>query len=264
VGALAIYLEDEGIPTVQVSLVREHTEALRPPRALWVPFMLGRPLGVPDDPAFQKRVLIAALRLLEREAGPVLEDYPEEAPEPGAADEPEAVACPVSFAPNEAPGTPVDAVLGEIGGLRMWHELAVRRGHGSTGGVTGTAPEELARFIAAHAGGHAAPAYREGLPAADALRLACEDLKTFYLGARSAQPGAHTATGIRNWFWGETAAARLLFRLHAALENHRDPRIKDFARNSLLPRAARHAAGKPRGPDPREDVDPRTCADRGG
>ena len=29
--------------------------------------MLGRPLGAPDDPVFQKRVVVAALKLLERD-----------------------------------------------------------------------------------------------------------------------------------------------------------------------------------------------------
>ena len=66
--------------------MREHTEAIHPPRALWVPFILGRPFGVPGDSAFQRRVLVAALRLLEAPAGPVLADYPEDAPPPG--DEP--------------------------------------------------------------------------------------------------------------------------------------------------------------------------------
>jgi hypothetical protein len=41
---------------VQISLVREHTEKINPPRALWVPFELGRPVGPPDEPAFQRRV----------------------------------------------------------------------------------------------------------------------------------------------------------------------------------------------------------------
>ena len=66
--------------TTQISLIREHTERIRPPRALWVPFELGRPLGVPDDEAFQIRVLLHALKLLEARSGPVLEDFPEEAP----------------------------------------------------------------------------------------------------------------------------------------------------------------------------------------
>ena len=59
--ALGHYLESEGLATASISLIRLHTEKIRPPRALWVPFELGRPLGVPDDPAFQTRVLRALL-----------------------------------------------------------------------------------------------------------------------------------------------------------------------------------------------------------
>ena len=79
-GGLAHYIEDEGVATTQISLIREHSESIKPPRALWVSFELGRPLGVPDDPAFQKRVLLAALRLLDTDSGPVLEDFGEDAP----------------------------------------------------------------------------------------------------------------------------------------------------------------------------------------
>jgi len=58
--------------------------------------MLGRPFGVPNDPAFQRRVLSALLQLFAAARGPVLDDYPEEAPaDPGDA---EGYACPVSFA----------------------------------------------------------------------------------------------------------------------------------------------------------------------
>ena len=53
---------------------------MKPPRALWVPFELGRPLGVPNAPDFQQRVLLAALELIEADEGPILKDYTEEAP----------------------------------------------------------------------------------------------------------------------------------------------------------------------------------------
>ncbi len=39
---LAHYFEDKGLATVIISLVRKHTILIRPPRALWVPFELGR------------------------------------------------------------------------------------------------------------------------------------------------------------------------------------------------------------------------------
>ena len=104
-GALGHYLEQEGIATTQVSLVREHTAALAPPRALWVPFMLGRPFGVPHDADFQRNVLVATLKLLERDQGPVLEDYPVDAPYDDLGAEPEGLACPVSFPGRPAEGT---------------------------------------------------------------------------------------------------------------------------------------------------------------
>ena len=58
-------------------MIREVTEKLRPPRALYCPFPLGRPLGRPDDAVFQHRVLDAAFALLEAERGPALVDFPE-------------------------------------------------------------------------------------------------------------------------------------------------------------------------------------------
>ncbi|SVE14489.1 uncharacterized protein METZ01_LOCUS467343, partial [marine metagenome] len=81
VGGLAHYLEEEGLATTQISLIRPQTENTKPPRALWVPFELGRPMGAPNDPEFQKKVLRAALELLDRDDGPVLiEDFSGEAP----------------------------------------------------------------------------------------------------------------------------------------------------------------------------------------
>ena len=75
-GALAHYLEEVGLATTQISLVRPHTERIRPPRELWVSFELGRPFGALGDPVFQRWVIGKALGLLERKDGPVLEDFP--------------------------------------------------------------------------------------------------------------------------------------------------------------------------------------------
>ena len=77
-GALGHYLENEGLPTVQISLIREHTEKIKPPRALWVPFELGRPLGVPGNATFQTEALRRTLALLEAPSGPLLADFPQE------------------------------------------------------------------------------------------------------------------------------------------------------------------------------------------
>ena len=76
VSLVAAELERRGIATVVIQLLREIVEAVGPPRALLVPYRLGYPLGEPDDPALQKRVIRAALGLLERDGAepPLLEE----------------------------------------------------------------------------------------------------------------------------------------------------------------------------------------------
>ena len=64
-GLVAAEIERRGIATVALQLLREIAERVRPPRALWVPFPHGFPLGEPGNPDLQHRVIDDALRLLE-------------------------------------------------------------------------------------------------------------------------------------------------------------------------------------------------------
>lgn len=68
-GLIAAEIERRGIPTVAIQLLREVAEAVRPPRALLVPFDHGYPLGRPDDPGIQRFVVATALALLD-DSGP--------------------------------------------------------------------------------------------------------------------------------------------------------------------------------------------------
>ncbi len=65
VGLVAAELERRGIATVALQLLRDVAVAVRPPRALFVPFRHGYPLDRPNAPERQRAVLEAALRLLE-------------------------------------------------------------------------------------------------------------------------------------------------------------------------------------------------------
>ena len=77
VGLVAAELERCGISTVTIQLLRMVAEKVRPPRALWVPFPHGYPLGTPHAPEKQLAVLEAALRLFEDPVlqPPALVDY---------------------------------------------------------------------------------------------------------------------------------------------------------------------------------------------
>ena len=66
VGLIQRPIEYAGMTTVSLSLLREITEKIRPPRALFVPYPLGYPLGEPNNPDLQTRVMRAAFALLPR------------------------------------------------------------------------------------------------------------------------------------------------------------------------------------------------------
>jgi hypothetical protein len=236
VGALGHYIERDGVPTAQVSLIREQTAAIKPPRALWVPFMLGRPFGAPNAPEFQRRVLRALLALFERDSGPVLEDFPEEAPgDPVAA---EAFACPVSFsgAPAED-GDLAVAMFAEIAQLAPWYDLALRRRGRTTVGVYAGTIEDAAHHVASYAKGMPDAPPLADWTAGMAVKRATDDLKAYYYEAAAAQPGNLSAIAIENWFWRETAAARIFLMLRDLCRASDDESLKPLGRLSLIPRA---------------------------
>lgn len=64
VGLIQSIIEKAGIPTVSVTLLKEITERVSPPRALFVDLPLGYPLGNANDSALQTRIILAAFGLL--------------------------------------------------------------------------------------------------------------------------------------------------------------------------------------------------------
>ena len=227
-GGLGHYLEREGLATAQISLIRVHTEKIRPPRALWVPFELGRPLGAPDEPDFQTRVLRALLALLDADAGPVLADFPDDAPEAG---DMEGWSCPVNLAPP--PGEAGDrsaALTREIAALAPWHDLA-NNGRGATGAPIA----DVARFLLALRDDPATPSPWPDLDRAEALKHATEDLKAFYLDAATAKPGHASPTAVSDWLWNETAAGDLIRDLRRVCLDSGDDALRHLAERFLVP-----------------------------
>jgi len=234
VGALAYYLELAGMPTTQISLIREHTEAIRPPRALWVPFMLGRPFGVPNNPEFQTRVLRAVLKLLDARSGPVLEDYPEDAPANPLGAEPEQV-CPVSFARQVDENNLGDVFLREVEELAPWHDRARERRHRTTVGLTGQPIARAAQILKSFLDGAAQSL--DGYTPAQTLKLAMEDVRAYYQEAAAARPGSPDANVVQRWFWNETAAGRLFLAIQKACAASTEKSIQALSATSVVPRA---------------------------
>jgi len=216
--------------------VREHTEALAPPRALWVPFMLGRPFGVPGDAAFQRRVLLAALQLLERDSGPVLEDFPEDAP-PDERPAPEGLSCPVSFPAIKREGSLAQNLLDEATQLQAWHDVAVRHRGRSTLGVTGLKPLEIVNYLSNWLNGSMPSFTVIGATKGDTLKQACDELRAYYLEAKAVQPGVHSSRSMQQWYWLDTAAGQAVLKLREMAAASAEPSVKAVSGMSLVPRA---------------------------
>jgi hypothetical protein len=237
VGALGHYLEEEGIATVGISLIRPQTENTKPPRALWVPFELGRPFGPPSDPAFQKRVILAALRMLERDTGPdVIEDFPY--------DDPRAIPDPVwrpPFIPTAVATSQAETLAAgletEILLLRGTHELWVSQHRRTTVGLSGLPIGDCARYVADWLRGEVPPSPREGFSAPLILRFAVDDVKAFCLEAAAAGRAKPSSRQLGDWFWNETAAGAAIHALRVALQASEDERLRLIVSNFMVPAA---------------------------
>jgi hypothetical protein len=65
VGLAQREIEAAGIPTVSLSMIPDFTCATGAPRVAAIPYPLSRPLGSPGDEEGQRRILRAALAVLE-------------------------------------------------------------------------------------------------------------------------------------------------------------------------------------------------------
>ena len=229
-------MEDEGLSTTQISLVREHSEAIKPPRALWVPFELGRPLGQPNDAEFQKRVLRACLGLLEAESGPVLEDYQEDIPAGSAGYDFTGMSCPIDL--HSVPSNDSEltrSLVQEIGQIAPWYELAVDQRQRTTVGISELDILDAARFLIDFIEDPSSPSPRPEMEVGPMLKHTSEDLKAFYSEAMSAQPGMSSSLVVENWLWNETVLGKVLWNFREEHVDNPDSYIGYLAQRGLIP-----------------------------
>ncbi len=240
-GALAHYLERESIPTVQISLIYEHTEKINPPRALWVPFELGRPLGVPENVEFQKKVLRSVLELLEAERGPVLTAFEEDAPASGSdkSAEGEKWACPVNFTASPEEETVlekrVSAFKREMAELRPWYDQGVEQRRRTA--LADFDPETAAGILCNYLLGEHVENPSKDISLAVAIRLAAQDLKSFYFEAAISRPGARPPDSreFDDWYWTRTEAGLLLKDIKKKCMGENDKELQFTGQRFLVP-----------------------------
>ena len=233
--ALGHYLEEEGVPTVAISLIRPQTEKTKPPRALWVPFELGRPFGPPSNAAFQKRVILAALRLLERERGPVIiEDFPEEDPR----ERPDPRWRPPLAKPdlNGASATRLAAELeDESARVETLYRRAAEEPGRTIVGLSGLSIGEAGRYMASWLRGQNPESPSAEMSAPLVLRFSVDDLKAAYIEVALSGFAKPSSKQLGDWLWNDTAAGAAIFALRSMYLTSDDERLKAIAGLFLVP-----------------------------
>ncbi len=209
-GTLASVLEDAGLATVALSIIRGQVETTRPPRALHCEFPLGRPLGRPEDPALQRRVLDAAFALLDEPSGPVLVDFPEVISD-------EADAPLICTIPPSDMGDVHPAEAEARGLLPAWRRSNERFGRTTVGKVVDAdgVPAAVGLFARIADG----EGWKDvGLPG-DPTKVAA-DIRNFYeeaaLSLTDAVPGARQA---ESWYVMHTRAGDVVQRARVAMKD---------------------------------------------
>jgi hypothetical protein len=211
-------------------MVSEHAQRVKPPRVLAVPFPFGYALGRADDPEQQHQVLKAALDLLERNEGPVLEEFADDAEPEFLLQSSTATKLPDSGS-TSASLSPAD----ELTALRAYYERWVEAHDGRTAvGLTGIPQRRfrgVIRFLEAYVSGEDTdtPDRPPEVPVVQFIRYCVDDLKAFYYEARMAQRPDHDGNEVHQWFWGETALAALVAKLSGRIGESDDPHLKSIA-----------------------------------
>ena len=174
-------------------------------------------------------MLDAVINLFLIKTGPVLEDFPDDEPENDAIT---VLSCPVRYNNDEAEDTDTDPLLKsfkrEMAAMRPWYDTALNKRKRTTVGVSGIKLEELPDFLWAFIKGETPGYARKDYAPSYMLKLAAEDLKSYYIEAVTAQPG-------QDWFWDETEAGKALLALKKVCEASPDRMMSMIGAHFLVP-----------------------------
>ena len=210
-------------------------QAYQPPRALWLDFPMGRPLGKPNDPDYQNKIIRAAFELFNRSSGPVLEDFPDVIP---VKDGRMGYAIPPEYVINHDDVCDIDALLAEvqteIATLKPSYDKAVAARGRTTVGASELDIDKMAPYIAEFVKGEKPKSPRKGLSPIPGLKLVIEDLQAFYSETRTHRDNIDDIEELGQWFWMETKAGQLIMWLEAVALVSDDNVLRQIVDMSLV------------------------------
>ena len=193
---------------------------------------------MPNAPVFQKKVLLSALKLLEAPGGPVLEDFPEDAPVSN--EQPTVLACPVNITIEDATGATETEKLcaafkSEMMSMRPWYDMAVKKRGRTTVGVSKLDLAVMGDFVCSFVEGNLPENPRQDISLADELRFTVEDLKAYYFEAVTTQPGMEVSSArpLLGWFWKDTIAGKTLLAVGEVCTKSEDESLQRIGKGLI-------------------------------
>ena len=226
--AIAHWLEQAGINTVVIGLVKLHLEKMTPPRALWVPFELGRPMGPPANPDFQREVLHQALKLVEKAESTTLVDFEN--------DDPRSEANLEWNAPDLENHSTIADECNQLKPLYQRHCVDKSR---TSVGVAKTPVTELAALFDGVYAQNSFKKLRDDISERLMFRLALDDLKAYYIEAALADLNPPSSRQLHDWLWGSTLLGQQMRELRHRFMDSSDVKITDLGTKFIVPHAWR-------------------------
>lgn len=211
-----------------LSLIREHTEKVKPPRAVYVPFPLGLPVGHPGNAVEHRAVLELAFSTLEAPSGPVLLEYRDEA----AANE-DGSPMQASEVDPDAAARSADLALEVTLMRRYWEQRLAATGRTGVG-LSKIPPQRfrgVVRFLEAYLADPSADMEERpaDTPVPLFIRHCIEDLRVMYAEARLQTHPDESSPGRQRWLLGSTALGVMIRKLRDVMDASDDPKVKAVA-----------------------------------
>jgi len=215
------------LTTTGIVLIEEHAQRVKPPRMLAVPFNFGKALGKPGDREFQQTVLNATFDLLNRDGGPVLEQFE------------------TDTGPDQSiiQGTQVTNSIGltkellrkEVVSIKAYYVQWLEENDGRTAfGLSGLEwgnLDKLIELLETYTEGHTIDmSYKPSeISIANFIRYCVDDIKAYYYESMMARSKDDNDHKIHEWFWSETAAGALVMQLAEKMKEDEDDEIKGMS-----------------------------------
>jgi fermentation-respiration switch protein FrsA (DUF1100 family) len=180
-------------------------------------------------------VILTALRLLERERGPVvIEDFPED--DPRERPDPRWRAPFAKSDLGDLSATQLAAALeNESAQIEAEYRRAVEDRGSTIVGLSGLSTGEAGRYMSAWLRGQTPDSPSTEMSAVLTLRFAVDDLKAAYIEVALTGSAKPSSKQLGDWLWNETAAGAVIFALRSMYLTSGDERLKAIAGLFLVP-----------------------------